>query len=390
MEARKHALTLGLPRMHKEAGERRDFLPSLVERMHALGVRVCVERGIGSGMGFTEAEYVKAGARVVEAREAWRQDVVLVLRSPEVEEFEAKLRPGSTLISMLHFPTRPGRIRKLLELGVDAISLDSIADDSGQRLVENMRAVAWNGLEAAFDALEKTDPTLFEPGRAPVRVTVMGAGMVGKHAVEAASKYGRLDRARRMRERGLAGVEVTVLGRDLTGDWPYMRERLRNTDVLVDATQRSDASKPLVPNDWIAWLPSHAVLCDLVVDPYVLGGNPPTVRSLEGIPRGDLDQYVFSPDDPEWMHTIPDSIPTTHRRTVASCYSWPGVHPYECMALYEEQLAPLLGTLFERGGTHGLRPDGSPFERALHRAWLGSWSGSVAEAEPPQQEAAGA
>ena len=387
MEARSQALTLGLPRMHKEAGERRDFLPSLVQRMTALGVKVSVERGIGSGMGIAEAEYVKAGARVVEAREAWSQDVVLVLRSPEVEEFEAKLRPGSTLISMLHFPTRPRRIRKLVELGVDAISLDSIADDSGQRLVENMRAVAWNGLEAAFDALEKTDPTLLEPGRAPVRVTVMGAGMVGKHAVEAASKYGRLDRARRMRERGLAGVEVTVLGRDLTGDWRYMRERLRNTDVLVDATQRSDASKPLVPNDWIAWLPSHAVLCDLVVDPYVLGGNPPTVRSLEGIPRGDLDQYIFSPDDPDWMRTIPASIPTVHRRTVATCYSWPGVHPYECMALYEEQLAPLLETLFARGGTRGLRPDGSPFERALHRAWLGSWAGTAAT---PEQEVAAA
>jgi alanine dehydrogenase len=390
MEAREQALTLGLPRMHKEPGERRDFLPSLVQRLGALGVRVCVERGIGSGMGIAETEYVEAGARLVQAREAWSQDVVLVLRSPEVEEFEAKLRPGSTLISMLHLPTRPRRIRKLVELGVDAISLDSIADDSGQRLVENMRAVAWNGLEAAFDALERTDPTLLEAGRGPVRVTVMGAGMVGKHAVEAASKYGRLERARRMRERGLAGVEVTVLGRDLTGDWRYMRERLRNTDVLVDATQRSDASRPLVPNDWIAWLPSHAVLCDLVVDPYVLEGNPPTVRSLEGIPRGDLDQYVFSPGDPEWTRTIPDSIPTTHRRTVASCYSWPGVHPSACMALYEEQLAPLLQTLFERGGTRGLRPDGSPFERALHRAWLGSWSGAVLGAQEAQQEAAGA
>jgi alanine dehydrogenase len=393
MEARTQALTLGLPRMHKEAGERRDFLPSLVERLVSRGVPVCVERGIGSGMGLEEAEYVRAGARVVEAREAWSQDVVLVLRSPEVEEFEAKLRPGSTLISMLHFPTRPGRIRRLVELGVDAISLDSIADDSGARLVENMRAVAWNGLEAAFDALEQTDPTLLEPGRAPVRVTVMGAGMVGKHAVEAASKYGRLDRARRMRERGLPGVEVTVLGRDLTGDWRYMRERLRNTDLLVDATQRSDASRPLVPNDWIGWLPMHAVICDLVVDPYVLQGNPPTVRSLEGIPRGDLDQYVFAPDDPDWCRTIPASIPTQHRRTVASCYSWPGVHPYACMALYEEQLAPLLETLFERGGTRGLRPDGSPFERALHRAWLGVWSAPAVPEVPelePVLEAAGA
>ena len=42
-----------------------------------------------------------------------------------------------------------------------------------------------------------------------------------------------------------------------------LRERL-----LVDATQRSDTGRPLVPNSWLAYLPHHAVICDLVVDPF--------------------------------------------------------------------------------------------------------------------------
>lgn len=349
METTRNALTLGLPRMHKERGERRDFLPGLVRRMTRLGVQVHVESGIGSGMGLTEADYAGPGVHVVDADTAYRQDVVLVLRAPELEELP-RLKRGATLISMLHFPTRPRRIRRLTELGLEAVSLDSLADDEGRRLVENMQAVAWNGLEAAFQALRRTDSTLEDSGRPPVRVTVMGVGMVGKHAVEAATKYGSLERSKLYRQRGLPGVEVTVVGRDLTGDWAYMRERLRNTDVLVDATQRANPSVPLIPNDWIAWLPQHAVICDLVVDPYVLEVNPPTVRSLEGIPRGDLDQYVFMPDDAKWMDTVPAEIPNRHRRAVASCYSWPGVHPRECMAHYEEQLSPLLEVLFQRGG----------------------------------------
>lgn len=378
MESKRAPLTVGLPRMHKEAGERRDFLPSLAERLRRVDVQVFAERGIGSGMGLTDADYEKAGVQIVGHEEACQQQIVLVLRAPELDEL-TKLSPGSTLISMLHFPTRPRRIRRLTELGLEAISLDSIEDDEGKRLVENMPAVAWNGLEAAFTALAKTDRTFEDSGRPPVKVTVMGAGMVGKHAVEAATKYGSLERSKLYRQRKLGGVEVTVLGRELTADWVYMRERLRNTDVLVDATQRSNPAVPLIPNEWLAWLPEHAVICDLVVDPYVLESHPPTVRSVEGIPRGDLDQFIFLRDDPNWMKTVPASIPTTHRRAVASCYSWPGVHPRACMAHYEEQLAPLLETLVQRGGIGNVRAEGDFFERALSRASLRAWGKALAE-----------
>ncbi len=370
-----HGLTLGLPRMHKEKGERRDFLPELVRQVTQQGVDVYVESGIGSGMGYSDADYARISPKVhvVGHEEAFRQRVVLVLRCPELPELE-KLAAGATLISMIHFPTRPNRIERLRELGLEAISLDSIADDDGKRLVENMRAVAWNGVETAFDALEDTYPQLLDESRAPIRVTVMGSGLVGKHAVEAATKYGNPDRAKRLDARGLAGVEVTLLGRNLTGRWRYMRDRFLQTDVLVDATQRSVPSEPLIPNEWLGWLPQHAVVCDLVVDPYILDADPRTVRSLEGIPRGNLDQYVFAPSDPAWDETVPKEIPSANRRTTVSCYSWPGVHPEECMRLYGRQLAPMLETLFARGGVEGLRARGDFHERALIRASLRAWA----------------
>ncbi len=368
------AMTVGLPRMDKEEGERRDFLPSLVADLTRLGVPVFVESGIGGGIGYSDEDYRRVSplVTVADPREVFAQDVVLTLRAPE-ERF-GWLRPGATLISMLHFPTRPARVKHLRELGIDAISLDSIADDDGRRLVENMRAVGWNGLEAAFDALAETYPALTDPCRPPVRVTVLGAGTVGKHAVEAATKFGRM---------GLPGVEVTVLGRNLTGNGSYMVDRLARTDILVDASQRSDASRPLIPNIWLAHLPAHAVVCDLVVDPYLLDAWPPTVRSIEGIPQGNLDQWTFGPGDPGWDRTVPASVPSRHRRTVVSCYSWPGVHPEECMRVYGRQLWPLLRTLVLRRGVRGLRPHGDMLERALRRGSLLAWSRGVRFPERP-------
>jgi alanine dehydrogenase len=264
------------------------------------------------------------------------------------------------------------RVARLLEFGLDAISLDLLTDDLGERLVVDGRDVAWNGLEAAFDVLERHWPEFAEPTRPPIRVTILGAGAIGKDAVEAATKYGNLDRAARLAQ--LPGVEVTTIGRNLTGNAGYMKDRFSATDVLVDATQRRIPSRPVVPNTWLAYLPEHAVVCDLVVDPYLPHESPPTVRGIEGIPQGDLDRWAFAPDDPAW-DDVPHEVDRTNRRWVVSCYSWPGVHPHECMELYGGQLAPLLRALLQAGGARGLTADGEFLERALWRASLRTWVG---------------
>jgi alanine dehydrogenase len=102
-------LTIGFPRMHKEPGERRDFLPPLVGLLAALGAEIYVETGIGSGMGYSDVDYaaLSPDVHVTDEETAYRQDVVVVLRSPEGRY--KKLRRGSILIAMLHFPTRPAR-----------------------------------------------------------------------------------------------------------------------------------------------------------------------------------------------------------------------------------------------------------------------------------------
>ncbi len=368
------SLSIGLPRMHKEAGEKRDFLPQFIAFLDRTGAReIVLEEGYGSGMEIPFEEYLAASkkARAAFYDECLAQDVVAVLRCP-ADDALRKLRRGTLLYSMLHYPTRPGRVALLRERGVRGVSLDSLTDDIGKRLVENLQSVGWNGVQAAFRELAKTYRRFRDPGRRPLRVTILGAGAVGGHAARAASRYGDERIRQAMVAAGVPGVEVTLIDYDLTGHENYMLGRLETTDLLVDATQRVDPSRPVIPNEWVAALPQHAVMLDLSVDPYDFSIDPPELKGIEGIPEGNLDQFVFHPDDPIYER-MDSRIRRRHRRVALSCYSWPGVHPRECMEVYGQQMQPLIRIAFEKP-LDELDPEhGRYFERAVARADSARW-----------------
>ena len=365
----KNQISVGFPRMRKEPGEKRVFLPDFIQMLTHFA-DVYLSEGYGSRLGFSFDDFRQGNLRVfqTEQKDAFQKDYVIMLRSPNHDEFEL-IKPGACLISMIHYPTRPQRVKILNELGINSISLDSIVDDHNLRLVENMRAVSWNGLEVAFDILEKSWLGLQRDHGSPFQVLILGTGMVGKHAVEAATKLGNIERNARQIESNQSGSIALSIGRNLTQNSEVMEALLQKADVLVDATQRRNPSQPVIPNTWLAWLPEHAIIVDLAVDPYLLDHVPPVVRGIEGIPQGDLDKYVFLPTDPEWEKTVPASIPSECRRTTVSCYSWPGIHPAPCMDHYARQMAPLMEELLTKG-YDTLSLEGGYFERALYRARL--------------------
>jgi alanine dehydrogenase len=151
-----------------------------------------------------------------------------------------------------------------------------------------------------------------------------------------------------------------------------MLTRLEHTDLLIDATQRRDPSRVVVPNEWIDALPTHAVILDLAVDPYDFSVDPPEVKGIEGLPEGNLDQYVFAPNDPAWDRIDP-RVKHDKRRTALSCYSWPGVDPLACMQVYGTQIEPVVRAIVEKG-IDLLDPEKGPYyERATARADVARW-----------------
>ncbi len=361
--------SIGFPRMEHEKGEIRVFLPNFIQFVSSLGFRVVIEEGYGSRSGYDRDDYRQGNHQITfgSRQDTFEQDLVLIVRSPD-KDFE-RMKPGTILMSMLHYHTHPNRIKPFQELGLKTISLDSIVNGHKIRLIENMKAVAWNGLEVAFGLLKEHWPNLIRPDGQPIQTLLLGTGMVGKHAVDAAVHLGNIEWNNQHIEQQGPGVVCRAVGRNLTSHRDEMIRLIKETNILIDATQRRNPSEPVVPNELIQYFPQHAILLDLSVDPYLPEVHPPVVRGIEGIPMGNLDKYVFHPDDPDWEDTIAPGVSTTYRRRAVSCYSWPGFYPKACMTHYAQQLRPLMRVLFEKG-YDGLSLNGGYFEKALYRGTL--------------------
>ncbi len=358
---------LAFPRMHEEVTERRDFLPSLFSKIRRLtDARIFLEKGYGSKIGLTEREYMEAnpGLSFIDHDEVFDKELVIVVRVPKREMID-RMKPGTTLVSMLHYNTRPQLVRLLQEKKIICFSMDDIVDDWNNRIFVNYQGTSVAAIRVGFQQLERNMPDFYSENRRPINATILGMGKVAQAAAKALETCS--DTA--FSNTGAPGVIVRMLPKTITGRLDILETLLADSDILVDSTKRMDPSFIIIPNRLLCTLPPHSVIVDITSDPYDSKTSPPQVKAIEGIAYGPLDKYILEIDDP-YYETLTGLVDSRCRRTVVTCNAWPAFDPVECMKIYEEQLLPLLKVILEKGpggidpGSHDM------YERALARSTL--------------------
>ncbi|MBW9145405.1 alanine dehydrogenase [Clostridium sp. CM027] len=362
--------TIGFPRMHKEINEKRDFLPTFFDILQKEKVKIFLEEGYGSALGYTKEDYLNKNSTIqfVSNKESYEKDIVVVLRSPEFEQIDY-MKEGSILLSMLHYPTRATRVEKLKEKGIFAVSMDSIRNDFSERIVVDYEGTSGNGINAAFTELAKNYKNTCIEERKPIIVSIMGMGRVGLTAARLAGKYGNNKANEDILKEKTKGVLVKMLPRNITDDKNHMIEILKNTDILVDATTRDDATEYIVSNELLGYLKEHSIILDLTSDPYLSDVFPIQVKAIEGVPHGTLDKIVIYPADDEYS-TIPKCLKSLNRRTVVSCNAWPGVNPKGCMDLYGKQLVYIVQNLIGYSVDNFDLYNNDYFNRSIYRGTI--------------------
>ena len=174
--------------------------PSTVTQLLKLGYEVVVERGAGERSAFRDSEYVSAGARIGDRREAWAADIVMKVNAPTDEELSL-LREGATLIACLSPALNPYLVDKLAALPITALAIDAVPRLSRAQSIDVLSSMAnIAGYRAVVEAAHEfgrffTGQVTAAGKVPPAKVLVVGAGVAGLAAIGAASSLGAIVRA---------------------------------------------------------------------------------------------------------------------------------------------------------------------------------------------------
>lgn len=201
-------MKVGVPKEIKTLEFRVGMTPAGVRELVTDGHEVIVESGAGGGIEMTDADYIDAGAQVVDTAEEVFATADMIVKVKEPQKNECKLlREGQVLFTYLHLAADPEQAKALVESGCTAIAYETVTGDVDKLpLLTPMSEVAGRlSVQAGAYALQKANGgrgVLLGgvPGVEPGRVLIVGGGVAGLNAADMAV--------------GL-GADVTILDRSI-------------------------------------------------------------------------------------------------------------------------------------------------------------------------------
>lgn len=277
------------------------IIPSGVETLVRSGHRVLIETTAGIGSGFSDDNFVKAGAEIIDsAAKVFEQaDMIIKVKEPQPAECEL-LRSGQVCFTYFHFAADRGLTEGVLKSGCVAIAYETVRDRAGLLpLLTPMSEVAGKmSVQEGAKYLER--PMSGRgillggvPGVEPATVLILGAGVVGTNAAKVAAGLGahvvlmdvNLDRLRYLSDVMPANVKL------LFSDPSLIAHHIVEADLVIGAVLIPGARCPvLVTKEHLKSMKPGAVIVDVGVDQ---GGCCETIRpTTHDAPTYIVDEVV--------------------------------------------------------------------------------------------------
>ncbi len=270
-------MKIGVPKEVKIHEYRVGLVPAGVHELVGAGHEVWVETGAGAGIGFGDAAYEAAGARIADSARAVFRDAELVVKVKEPQLAECRqLSGGQTLFTYLHLAADRAQTEALLASKATCIAYETVtATDGSLPLLTPMSEVAGRmSVQVGAHCLQKAhggSGVLLGgvPGVAPARVVILGGGVSGTHAAEMAvglrAEVTVVDRSvKRLRElSALFGNRLTTVYSTAATIAALVRE----ADLVVGAVLIAGAAAPkLVTHSMVRSMKPGSVLVDIAID----------------------------------------------------------------------------------------------------------------------------
>jgi alanine dehydrogenase len=270
-------MLIGVPKEIKNHEYRVGLTPASVRELVSHGHQVLVQSQAGTAIGLTDEQYQAAGAQIAAAASDIfaRADMIVKVKEPQPQECRM-LRPGQILYTYLHLAPDPEQTKALVESGAVCVAYETITGPGGGLpLLAPMSEVAGRmSVQAGAHYLEIAHGGRGlllggVPGVAPGHVAVIGAGVVGTHALQMALGLGArvtvLDKSvDRLRQLDLVfGNRITTLYSTAQS----IEEAVLDADLVIGGVLVPGAAAPkLVTRSHISRMKKGAVVVDVAID----------------------------------------------------------------------------------------------------------------------------
>ncbi|MHB8346306.1 MAG: alanine dehydrogenase [Acidiferrobacterales bacterium] len=268
-------MNIGVVREIKDHENRVALTPAGARAMTAAGHPVRVQHLAGTGSGYGDHEYREAGAELVSADEAWNSDLVLKVKEPLQSEY--RYLQGQIVFTYLHLAGAPRQLtERLLSSNTTAVAYETVENEAGRLpLLAPMSAIA--GAMAitvgnhylARSAGGKGVLLGSMLGRSYGKVVIIGDGVVGQHAAQAASGVGSEVVVFGLDPGKATSVSAAIPGqiRFLVAEELCITQQLRDADLLVGAVLAHGARAPhVVTEAMVKQMEPGSVIVDVSID----------------------------------------------------------------------------------------------------------------------------
>jgi len=314
-------MIIGVPRETKTHEYRVAMTPAAVAEACNRGHQVLVQTQAGIGAGFSDDDYVAAGASLLsDVGELFASAALIVkVKEPQPDEY-GLLRRGQTLFTYLHLAADMGLTQALCDSGATCIAYETISDSAGGLpLLAPMSQIAGRlAAQAGATHLEKHlgGAGLLLGGATgvpPATVTVIGGGVVGSNAIQIAMGMGArvcvLDKSvpqlTRLSERFGPALTTCYATTEST------TAQLIQSDLVIGAVLVAGRSAArVISADMVRQMRSGSVIVDVAIDQ---GGccetSRPTTHQDPTFVAHDVVHYCVA--------NMPGAVPATASRALS-------------------------------------------------------------------------
>ncbi len=269
-------MRIGVPREIKDHEFRVGLTPAGSRVLYDAGHEILVETAAGRACGFSDEQYMTAGASIVAGPEqVYACDLVIKVKEPQPAEIKL-LHKNLTLFCYLHLAASKELTLSLLHSGATCIAYETVTDAQGLLpLLTPMSAVAGRlSIQMGAWALTMANggsgvllPGV--PGVPPGKVTILGGGIVGSNAARIALGIGAdvtlLDN-RSAQLRHLEEVFGSQL-KTLFSEALAIEESVSEADLVVGAVLLPGKHAPkLITRKLLQKMRPGSVLVDVAID----------------------------------------------------------------------------------------------------------------------------